>query len=94
MTKTFFKLPLTLLACPLLAMMAISGHVLGTKETDHQNLTASQAREQAEREIGRLWRIALPQLTPEEKDIVTHYLQLGIQRDHDYEKSLKGKKRK
>jgi hypothetical protein len=51
MRKTFFKLPLTLLACPLLAVMAISGHVLRTKETDHQNLTVSQGKEKLHRGI-------------------------------------------
>jgi len=44
MRKTFLKLPLTLLACPLLAVMAISGQALGTKE----------AKIRAERENGRL----------------------------------------
>ncbi|NRA89559.1 MAG: hypothetical protein HRU43_00215 [Simkaniaceae bacterium] len=58
-------------------------------------------QEQAEQHIGRLWLIALPQLTREEKDHVTHYLQTGIQRDYDEKKrkadeeaspSLKAKK--
>jgi|GEM_PF-3041025 len=83
MRKTFLKLPLTLLACPLLAVMAISGHALGTKEADHQKLTVVQAREQSEKQVGRLWLIAMPHLSPEEKEIVTQYFQKGIQRDYD-----------
>jgi disulfide oxidoreductase YuzD len=38
---------------------------------------------QAEKEVGRLWLIALPHLTSEEKDIVTQYLQAGIRRDYE-----------
>ena len=51
MRKTFFKLPLTLLACPLLAVMAISGNALGVKEADHQKLTVSQEKEELERGV-------------------------------------------
>ncbi len=45
------KIPLTFLVCPLLVVMALSGHVLGTKETDHQNLTVSQGKEKLHRGI-------------------------------------------
>lgn len=91
MRKTFFKLSLTLLACPLLAVMAISGAVLGKEVTADKGSTISpeEVEIQEERMVGRLWLIALPHLTPEEKDSVAKYLQAGIQRDFDYERALK-----
>ncbi len=75
----------TLLACPLLAVMAISGNVLCTDlESDKAtSISLEEAEMQAEREMGRLWLIALPHLASEEKDIVTQYLQAGIRRDYD-----------
>ena len=85
MRKPFFKLPFTLLACPLLAVMAISGNVLCIDlESDKAtSISPEEAEMQAELEVGRLWLIALPHLTSEEKDIVTQYLQAGIRRDYD-----------
>ncbi|HBN22247.1 MAG TPA: hypothetical protein DD412_03320 [Holosporales bacterium] len=60
---------------------------LGHEVLSNQESTLSQeeAEMQAEREVGRLWLIAMPHLTSAEKNVVTQYLQVGIQRD--YEKS-------
>ncbi len=57
----------------------------GNKVLIDQESTLSKevAEMQAEREVGRLWLIALPHLTAEEKAVVTQYLQAGIQRDYD-----------
>ncbi len=85
MKKTLFKSSLKILAFPLMAALAFSENVLCTDlESDKAtSISPEEAEMQAEREVGRLWLIALPHLTSEEKDIVTQYLQVGIQRDYD-----------
>ncbi|MDA0344671.1 MAG: hypothetical protein O3C54_01770 [Proteobacteria bacterium] len=90
MKKTLFKSSLKILAFPLMSALAFSGNVLCTDLESEKatSISPEEAEMQAEREVGRLWLIAMPHLTPEEKNSVTHYLQLGIQRDFDYEKSL------
>ena len=85
MTKTLFKSSLKILAFPLMSALAFSGNVLCTDlESDKAtSISPEEAEMQAEREVGRLWLIALPHLTSEEKEIVTQYLQAGIRRDYD-----------
>jgi len=90
MKHTLFRSRLKILAIPLISAMSFSANALEIKESDKATSISPEEEEmQAEREVGRLWLIALPHLTPEEKNSVTHYLQLGIQRGFDYEKALK-----
>ncbi len=88
------KLQLRFVAIPLLGLLVFSGNVLCKDVSADNESTISQkeAQNQAEREVGRLWLIALPHLTPEEREAVTKYLQTGIQRDYD--QSLKNEKSK
>jgi|GEM_PF-2600723 len=51
-------------------------------------LSQEEAKIRAGREVGRLWLISMPHLISEEKDIVTQYLQAGMQRDYATYKAL------
>jgi len=90
MTKTLFESSFKILAFPLMSALAFSGNALCTdlESGKAKSISPKEAEMQAEKEVGRLWLIALPHLTSEEKDIVTQYIQAGMQRDYATYKAL------